>query len=304
MVESNMLTGKTWVRYRNGNYMVSINLKDGTKIRANNLDHFTPDFPESMDLKITDYCDMNCPMCHENSSIRGKHGRIMELEFIDKLHPGTELAIGGGNPLEHPDILPFLVKCKKLNLIPSMTVNQKHFEDNLEILKHMVENNLIYGLGISLTSPTDKFIEKLADFPNAVIHVIAGLVSIRDLEKLSNKGLKILILGYKQFSRGKTLFDINSHVITDEIRDLSYKLPTIIKEGWFEVVSFDNLAIQQLEPRRILTKEQYDEFYMGDDGFATMYVDAVKEEFARSSTSTDRYPIKDNIKDMFEVIRT
>ena len=43
---------------------------------------------------------------------------------------------------------------------------------------------------------------------------------------------------------------------------------------------------------------------MGDDGFATMYVDCVKEEFARSSTSIDRYPITDNIVDMFNVIRT
>ena len=37
-----------------------------------------------------------------------------------------------------------------------------------------------------------------------------------------------------------------------------------------------------------LTPKQWDEFYMGDDGKFTMYVDAVKQEYARSSTSLDR----------------
>ena len=52
-----------------------------------------------------------------------------------------------------------------------------------------------------------------------------------------------------------------------------------------------------------MSKEQWDEFYMGDDGSATMYVDMVNKEFARSSTSTERYPLEDNIKTMFEKIR-
>ena len=43
---------------------------------------------------------------------------------------------------------------------------------------------------------------------------------------------------------------------------------------------------------------------MGDDGTATMYVDMVKGEYAKSSTSTERYPIEDNIIPMFEKIRT
>ena len=106
--------------YKNGNYRVII-LSDGTKIRYNKEAKLIPSIPESMDIKITNYCDIGCPMCHENSTIAGSHGDILNASFIDMLHPFTELAIGGGNPLSHPDLIPFLQKCKSLKLIPSIS---------------------------------------------------------------------------------------------------------------------------------------------------------------------------------------
>lgn len=290
-----------FVHYKNGNYNVHIDLENGTKIRENDLDFFKPDYPESMDIKITNMCDMGCKFCHENSMPDGKHGNIMHLKFIDSLHPYTELAIGGGNPLAHPDLVRFLKKCKELKLIPSMTINQVHFLKNIDQVKYLVDNKLIYGLGISLTNPTDEFIEQVQKFPNAVIHVIAGIVDIEDLRKLANKNLKILLLGYKQFRRGEVLYNQVAAMIEKKIYMIRGDLKEIV--SWFDVVSFDNLAIKQLEPKRILTDEEYDEFFMGEDGFATMYVDCVNEVFAVSSTSIERFPIKDNIKDMFEVIR-
>ena len=42
---------------------------------------------------------------------------------------------------------------------------------------------------------------------------------------------------------------------------------------------------------------------MGDDGQFTMYIDAVKREFAKSSTSTERWPITGDIAEMFGVVK-
>ena len=61
------------VKYRNGNYFVTIDLDTGTKVRSNDLDFFEPEYPESMDVKITNCCDMGCKFCHENSKPDGKH---------------------------------------------------------------------------------------------------------------------------------------------------------------------------------------------------------------------------------------
>jgi MoaA/NifB/PqqE/SkfB family radical SAM enzyme len=112
--------------YKNGDYNVLL-LSDGTKIRTSKNTDPKPDKPESIDLKITNRCDMGCPMCHEDSWDKGAHGDIMNLKFVDTLLQGTELAIGGGNPLCHPDLEKFLEKCKERNIICNITVNQKTF---------------------------------------------------------------------------------------------------------------------------------------------------------------------------------
>ena len=184
--------------YKNGNYNVTV-FDDGTKIRRTEDDHWAPERPESMDLKITNDCDMNCPFCHEDSHINGKHGDIMNMKFLETLMPFTELAIGGGNPLAHPDLIPFLRKCKDLKLIPSMTVNQIHFMNNLNFIDMLIERKLIHGLGVSLVSATDDFFNELNKRNNTVLHIINGLINEETLNKLYNKNLKILILGYKQF---------------------------------------------------------------------------------------------------------
>lgn len=72
----------------------------------------------------------------------------------------------------------------------------------------------------------------------------------------------------------------------------------------FKVVSFDNLAIEQLNVKRLLTQEEWDEFYMGDDGKVTYYVDMVERKFAQSSTAPfdKRYDLLNSVDDMFKVI--
>lgn len=299
-------------KYQNGNYTVSI-FDDGTKIRGNDLDFFEAEFPESMDLKITNKCHNGCAFCHENSTRDGKHGDIMSPSFIDKLHPYTEIAIGGGNPLEHPDIVPFLEKLKSLKMIPSMTIRQNDFMDSLELITELVNKKLIYGLGISLvTTKQDGFIEAVQKFPNAVIHVINGIVTLDELEMLAYHNLKILILGYKEVRRGKDLFysDLATQSWIMQLRKETYDmLPQIIDCRWFDVVSFDNLAIKQLNPQRLMSKEKWDEMYMGSDGIdgemtsASMFIDMVERQFAKNSCDMDRYSLMDNITDMYNVLR-
>ena len=70
----------------------------------------------------------------------------------------------------------------------------------------------------------------------------------------------------------------------------------------FAVVSFDNLAIEQLDVKRLMTDEEWEEFFMGQDGGYTFYLDLVEGNFGKNSLATDRYPIMDNIDDMFQKI--
>lgn len=284
--------------YINGNYRVSI-FDDGTKIRENGLDYFSPAAPESMDIKITNCCECGCPYCHEDSVPDGEHGKIMEAKFIDTLHPYTELAIGGGNPLAHPELIPFLHRLKEQKVIASMTVNQKHFLESRDLIKSLADDGLIHGIGVSLTGVTNELIACLGDFPNAVLHVINGVVSVSEMRHLYDHGFKVLVLGYKEFRRGERFY---SSSVENKKQDLFDELPELVKH--FKIVSFDNLAIRQLDVKRLMSESDWNEFYMGDDGQFTMYVDMVKEEFAMGSTATERWPMQDDIKPMFEKIRS
>ena len=288
------------VQYKNGNYTVIRDLDSGTLVKMNDLDFLEADFPDSFDLKITNSCDMGCKFCHENSLPNGKHGDIMNAKFINTLHPYTEIAIGGGNPLEHPDLIAFLKKLKQLKMIPNMTINQVHFMKNKDLIKYLIDNELIYGLGVSLVNANESFINEVSKYPNAVIHVINGVHSVDELKKLYDKGLKLLILGYKEFRRGK---DFYSNKVIESESELYTNLEDLIKH--FKVVSFDNLALKQLNPKRLLTEEEYDRYYMGADGQSTCFIDLVKKEFSTSSTTPEnkRYKLLDNIIDMFNIIK-
>ena len=290
-------------RYVNGNFRTII-MDDGTKIRETKEDEFIPAFAENIDTKISNYCDRGCSWCHEGSTTNGKHGDILNEKFIDTLHPYQEVALGGGDVTSHPDLIPFLQKLKEKKVISNITVNQKHFEQKQELIRILVDEKLVYGIGVSLVNPTDEFIALVKQYPNAVIHVINGIFSASDAEKLSDNDLKILILGYKRLRRGEEWYSKEQDNISINQKWLKENIADLISH--FKVVSFDNLAIEQLDIRRLLSQEEWDEFYMGDDGTMTYFIDMVERKFAKSSTAPldERYDLLDSVDDMFQKIRS
>lgn len=287
--------------YKNGNFITKI-FDEGTKIRETEDDEFIPDFAENMDIKISNYCDMGCKFCHEGSTKNGKHGDVLNQKFIETLHPYQEVALGGGDAASHPDLIPFLHKLKDKKVIVNMTVNQRHFEQKQELINKLIDEKLIYGLGVSLVNPTDEFISLIQQYPNAVIHVINGILKPSDVEILSDKNLKMLILGYKQLRRGGDYLYKEFESITTKQMWLKENLESVIEH--FKVVSFDNLAIEQLEVQRLMSQEEWDEFYMGDDGSMTYYIDMVEQKFAKSSTANfeKRYVLLNSVDEMFKKI--
>jgi len=290
-----------WVTYENGNYKALIDTRNGTKIRQTNDNKFYPNFPESIDVKITNNCDMLCPMCHEVSTPDGKHGDILNAQFIDSLHPYTELAIGGGNPLTHPDLIAFLDKLYSKKVIANITVNQTHFVKGFDVIRWLTEFDLVKGIGVSLTDINEEFVKKIKYFDNTVIHVINGMITLKELEKLYDKDLKILILGYKMKGRGLEYYRHARNLINKNMEILRKNMVNVMNH--FKIVSFDNLAIEQLEIQHSLSPERWVNFYNGGKGEFTMYIDLVENKFALSSTSLIKNNLLDNVDRMFVQVR-
>jgi len=276
--------------YVNGDFTFTL-YSDGTLTRES--DRFNPQVshPSSIDVKITDYCDQGCVYCHESSTTKGIHGDLTKLlEVLSVLPAGVELAIGGGNPLSHPNLIKFLEALKDRGLIANLTVNQGHLKVSQEILTYLIQNQLIYGLGISVTGGNFDYIKPLLGITdNIVYHLIAGINRIEVVSELAKLGTcKILVLGYKQFGFGVDYF---SEDVRNGIKSWRLKLPELI--GKYSL-SFDNLAIEQLGVERLLTREAWDRLYMGDDFTFTMYIDAVKQEYAPTSRSLSRTSFNDS----------
>lgn len=295
---------QTLYRYRNGNYIVNI-LEDGTKIRITNDSEWKPSFAENIDIKITDRCTgTNCAFCHEGSGPKGKQGDILNLKFWDTLHAGQEVALGGGNVLEHPDLLTLLYKLKSNNVVANITVNQIHFIKYHKLIEELIKNKLVYGIGVSLVTPSKTFISLISQevYKNVVIHTINGILTKDDINKLVDKGFKLLILGYKHLRRGNDYFEKEKSKIEANQKWLADNILEIVNH--FEVVSFDNLALEQLDIKNKVDSRTWEECYMGDDGEYTFYIDCVNQEYAMSSTTPldKRHKLLDNVDEMFHNI--
>lgn len=290
--------------YLNGNVRITLE-DDGTRtMEVPDGEEFEFDYPASMDITITTKCDGGCPYCYMGCTPDGKDAELLDQPVLNTILPGTEVAINLNN-LAHRQLFTFLSEMKKRGVIVNGTINQIHFMRYTHILKTLCDSQLLWGLGISLHKPNEEFIRRVKEFPNAVIHVINGLWTKEDIEYMMDKDLKVLILGYKTIGRGVQFKEENDAVITSNQKWLYNNLPWIVSH--FHVVSFDNNSLSQLDVKRILSPDDWDTFYQGDEGTLSMFVDLVNGTFSQSSLIDDpvrKYQIGGkSIKEMFEIIK-
>lgn len=295
--------------YLNGNYLVSYDDRCSgsrvyTALRRN--EDFIPDFPDSIDLKITNKCNNNCAYCHENSNANGKSFNLERtIAALSDLPKHTEVAIGGGNILEcFDDFLKLCYHFSEKGIFPRVTINYRDLEKFLTLYQKIdfgLIKNLVVGISIETYEEYLNSIS-LIRFSNInhfctdfVFHIIVGIFPYNCLENIVNdtksdifNRFKILILGFKQFGRAKDM----------EIKDLDNWRSSISKLFYNRrckrfnhfsreetIIGFDNLAVEQLNIKDLLLASEWNSYYMGQDFSHTMYVDAVNEEFAPTSRS-------------------
>lgn len=299
------------VSYKNGNTKVWLH-PDGTKVRSwKEGETPNPEFPECIDLNITNWCDQGCKFCYQNATKHGIFANYRKfLPLLNSIHPYTEIAVNGNN-ISNPFFINFLNYMYTRKVIVNTTVNFHHALNNLDYIEYLFKENLINSLGLSV--PDKLTLTEINTFYSSfkgnsyswykdriVWHTIAGITSPNTFNILSNlQDEKVLILGYKNIGRGSIYSKNNLNEINQKIKSLKLMLFTYN----FKVLSFDNLALKQLNIKEHIPN--WEKFYMGDDGKFSFYIDLVKEKFYKSSleSNSEGYPLKDNIIDMFNIIR-
>jgi len=259
-----------------------------------------PEWPESIDVKITEQCPFDCWFCFERRSRDGPHCRLKDYEdLVGNIAGHTlEIALGGGDPLCHPHCEEMVDMAKRYGVIPNFTtkdiswyryLREHNSPEELERFRYL-------GIGLSLTSPWN--LEKVlkltaglgADFLYYVLHVINRVHRTEDVleaievwKETYPSYPKVLVLGFKPpFC---PVEDVEERLV--EPLDIEK-----LREAG-AVLMFDDLAIRQLGVEDYVPPETWRMFYQGRDGEYTMFIDLVRMECARSSMpGEERYPIK------------
>ncbi|WP_084392693.1 radical SAM/SPASM domain-containing protein [Henriciella pelagia] len=87
---------------------------------------WSPHGPELMDISITNWCDKGCTFCYKSSTRRGQHMKLDDYKWVidQAAEMGTfQVALGGGNPNQHPDFIEILEYTKSKGVVPNYTTN-------------------------------------------------------------------------------------------------------------------------------------------------------------------------------------
>lgn len=303
-------------QYQNGNALVSL-YSDGTREVTTQDNEFKFEYPMNIDIRLSNYCPYGknpntgkaiCSFCHESAvADKTQKGTDFNLlkQRLEELPEtlGLELAVGINYfDKDNCTNTEFIRWAHSKGFIVNITVNSMNLSRIvIQRLRELITEGAIKGLGISYR-PNTELPRTILDYPNTVVHVIAGIDDVLDVHKLHLQGVKkILILGEKDFgfNKGKLILGSQSH------QDWKRLLPKLLEK--FEVVSFDNLALEQLQVKTLLESmnhtalDDWDTFYQGEHSF---YINAVDNYFAPSSRSdTDLVSLSDcSIKDYFKFI--
>ena len=275
-------------KYKNGNCTVEI-YSDGTRIiEWPDGEEMKLDFPLNIDIRLMTKCDFGynpttgksvCSFCHESARTDGKECDYNALyEQLKDLPAGMELAVGL-NDISSSNLIEFLYKCRDTGWIVNGTINQGALakKSNIDILEQLIKFNALKGVGISYRPRMPKIPQAVLNNPNTVIHVIAGIDDFEGVKSLANQGVKkILVLGEKDFGFNKGNVDLTS----ESHKEWKARIMELGKV--FDIISFDNLALEQLDIKSKLPDSTWQEFYQGEHSF---YINAVDQYFAPSSRS-------------------
>lgn len=184
----NMLGNKNDIvkkRYDQQHYSIFFNKKTGYFIRIEDKGFREPLWsmhgPELLDISITNWCDKGCSFCYRKSTTKGNHMLLkdyrkimLEAKNIDVL----QVALGGGNPNQHPEFTDILYLTMENGIVPCYTTNGRGLTD--VILRATKE--VCGSVAISAYEPYTEFrksIERLLEYGiKANIHFVIDSQSI------------------------------------------------------------------------------------------------------------------------------
>jgi radical SAM protein with 4Fe4S-binding SPASM domain len=186
------------------------------------------DGPELLDIAITNYCERGCDFCYRSSN---KYGQHMDLDLYEKVLKAAkavnvfQIALGGGNPNQHPQFIDILRMTRECGIVPSYTTNGQG------MTAEIYEATRKYGgaLAVSWYYPYDdakKVIENASMYGISVnIHFVIDAENISQARELLKESFldyvnAIVFLNYKPVGNGNRNVLKKENEISELIEEL------------------------------------------------------------------------------------
>lgn len=171
--------------------------------------------PELFDISITNYCERGCSFCYRQANKNGKHivyEKLLSIVKQAKEIGVLQIALGGGNPNQHPQFTNILQMIREHGIIPSYTTNGDGLTD--EVLAATA--SFCGAMAVSLYPPYDHYenlIRRIKKYSIKVnLHIILKSDTIEILMQwLQNPPLffshinALIILNYKRIGTKEDL---------------------------------------------------------------------------------------------------
>lgn len=128
------------IRRHIGDYNFIADQKTGLTFRWGKTFNENPSFapvPELVDISISNHCSKGCDFCYRDSKPDNSFMTIEDYRFaLSSLnHPKYgnvfQVALGGGEPLEHPNFMEIINITREFNIVPNFTTNGDSITESL-----------------------------------------------------------------------------------------------------------------------------------------------------------------------------
>ena len=260
--------------------------------------------PELLDVSITNWCDKNCSFCYRSSNTEGTHMTLEDYLFLMEQIKNInvlQIALGGGNPNQHPHFIKILeITRKNNNIVPNYTTNGRGLSD--DVLKASKE--FCGAVAVSAYAPYKEMvqaIEKLTNYKIMTnIHFVLDAKSIDTaIDWLTNpphflEHINALIfLNFKPIGRAS-----NKKLLLNTSTRLEEFFSLIQKEYTFRI-GFDSCSVSGIVKNMKIDPRCID----GCDGARfSMYINENLDAFPCSFLSSDKdYGISIKEKPLLEI---
>lgn len=306
---ASMLPGysEDWVCRKENDEWVLFNQGTGAKIRcrmdgkpATKADRAL--VPELVDLKITDRCYCACEYCYQSSSAAGTDAAPDDLDAIAWALSEMgifEVAIGGGDPVLHPQFPSLLANFRRNDVVPNFSTRSLDWMRNAEIRDAVKDNCGAFAI----TTTDRRMIPRLAalvedngfEQDKVKIHVPMGVMDTWDFPPFIEEAIRhdfgLVLLGFKRVGRGLK-FSPKGYEDWIEVVNKACKETTRTSSRFPWKLSADTTLMEESTKNAWPGHEDIPEpLYRLGEGKFSCYVDAVGGLVAPSSFSDDKHPL-------------